>query len=224
MGWAKTTPSGGNRRARAAVIMEGDRLRVGRPVQPVPDPIMTPTLMTTFLLALAGPGALASGPPGEGRPPAPAAVGRKAPPLTSDTWLNRAPLSPADLRGKVVLVEFWTFGCINCVRTIPAMQELQRALAGRDLVMVGVHTPEFPHEKRLENVRRAVARLGVRYPVAVDNDFRVWDSFGNLYWPSLYLVDRRGVIRHVHVGELHVGSTAWRELRARIEALLQEPA
>ena len=110
-------------------------------------------------------------------------------------WLNSAPLTPAMLRGKVVLVDFWTYTCINWQRTEPYV----RAWAGRykdqGLVVIGVHTPEFPFEKNVENIRSGLKRFGIEYPVAVDSDYRVWDAFANRYWPAIYVADASGNIR-----------------------------
>ena len=122
----------------------------------------------------------------------------------------------------MVVVEFWTFGCINCVRTVPAMRRLHAAYPSDSLVIVGVHTPEFDHERSRVNAERAIARLEVRYPVALDNDFAIWRAFKNRYWPALYVIDRRGVIRHTHVGELHQGTPRWNELLKLIDRLLRE--
>jgi thiol-disulfide isomerase/thioredoxin len=114
-------------------------------------------------------------------------------------WLNSAPLSPAGLRGKVVLVNFWTYTCINWLRQLPYV----RAWAEKypDLVVIGVHMPEFSFEHDLDNVRRAAAEMRVTYPIAIDNDYAVWDAFSNNYWPALYFVDSMGRIRHHHFGE-----------------------
>jgi hypothetical protein len=115
-------------------------------------------------------------------------------------WLNSEPLTPAGLRGTVVAVQFCTFSCINWLRTVPYV----RAWAGKyrnGLVVVGVHSPEFPFEHHLDEIRSALAGMGVEHPVAVDNDFAVWRAFDNAYWPALYLVDAEGRIRHHHFGE-----------------------
>ena len=116
-------------------------------------------------------------------------------------WLNSSPLTAAGLRGKVVLVNFWTYTCINWLRQLPYV----RAWAGKyqddGLVVLGVHTPEFDVERDLENVRRAVEDLRVDYPVVIDNDYAIWDAFGNRYWPALYFVDTQGRIRHHRFGE-----------------------
>jgi cytochrome c biogenesis protein CcdA/thiol-disulfide isomerase/thioredoxin len=119
-------------------------------------------------------------------------------------WLNTPgdrPLSLAALRGKVVLIDFWTYSCINCLRTLPHLEAWDRAYRKDGLVIVGVHTPEFAFEHSLSNVRSATRRLGVRYPVALDNDYGTWDAYSNQYWPAEYLLDRRGHVRHVHFGE-----------------------
>ena len=116
-------------------------------------------------------------------------------------WLNSAPLSPADLRGRVVLVDFWTLTCINWLRTEPYIRAWSRAYRDDGLVVVGVHTPEFSFEHEIERVRRATERRAIDYPVALDNDYAVWRAFDNHYWPALYFVDREGVIRDHHFGE-----------------------
>lgn len=146
----------------------------------------------------------------------------KAPPISNETWLNTEPLTAEDLDGQVRLVEFWTFGCINCVRTIPASRELYNRYRDKGLIIVGVHSPEFDYERDLENVKDALARLDVPYPVAIDNEFTTWRAFRNRYWPALYLIDKRGVIRHTHIGELHVDTPGWQKMTAQIEALLSE--
>jgi thiol-disulfide isomerase/thioredoxin len=151
------------------------------------------------------------------------AVGRKAPRITGDAWINSKPLLPKDLAGRVRLVEFWAFDCINCRRTLPALRTLyDRYAAGGDVAIIGIHTPELPVERNADSVRTAVARLDVRYPVVLDNDYSNWRAFENDYWPELYLIDRRGVIRDVHIGELHEGTEAWTRLLARIEELRRE--
>jgi thiol-disulfide isomerase/thioredoxin len=116
-------------------------------------------------------------------------------------WLNSAPLRAADLRSRVVLVDFWTYTCINWLRTLPYLHAWAEKYQRRGLVVVGVHTPEFDVEHDAGNVRRAVEELGVGYPVALDNDYAVWTAFGNHYWPALYLADAQGRIRHHHFGE-----------------------
>jgi thiol-disulfide isomerase/thioredoxin len=116
-------------------------------------------------------------------------------------WLNSPPLSPAELRGHVVLVDFWTFTCINWLRTQPYVRAWARTYRGDGLLVVGVHTPEFPFEYDLDRVRLATTERGIDYPVVVDNDYAVWSAFGNHYWPALYFVDTGGIVRDQHIGE-----------------------
>ncbi len=152
------------------------------------------------------------------RPPG-AVVGMAAPELEPTEWVNSLPFRLADLRGRVALVEFWTFDCVNCQHVIPALVQWHRTYAPRGLVVVGVHTPEFRHERELMNVQAAMQRFGIDYPVLLDNDFGTWRAYRNRAWPSLYLVDKRGLIRYTHVGE---GS--YDQTRRAIESLLAEPA
>jgi thiol-disulfide isomerase/thioredoxin len=116
-------------------------------------------------------------------------------------WFNSAPLSMASLRGKVVLVDFWTYGCVNCVNALPHVTELYAKYKDRGLVVVGVHTPEFPFERSASNVQAALKRHGITYPVAQDNDSQTWNAFGNQYWPAQYIVDQSGKIVFQHDGE-----------------------
>ena len=116
-------------------------------------------------------------------------------------WLNSPPLSAAELRGKVVLVDFWTYTCINWLRTLAYVRAWAERYERRGLVVVGVHTPEFPFERDPDNVRRAVADMDVSYPVALDPRYEVWRAFGNHYWPAVYVADADGRIRHRHFGE-----------------------
>jgi thiol-disulfide isomerase/thioredoxin len=129
----------------------------------------------------------------------------KAPAFTDVTaWLNTPdgkPLSFADLRGKVVLVDFWTYSCINCQRTLPHVEAWYKRYAKYGLVVVGVSTPEFAFEHVVSNVKAAASQLGVHYPVAIDDNYGTWDAYDNEYWPAEYLVDSTGVVRHVHFGE-----------------------
>jgi thiol-disulfide isomerase/thioredoxin len=116
-------------------------------------------------------------------------------------WLNSPPLSAESLRGKVVLVDFWTFGCINCRNALPHVVEWSRKYKDQGLVVIGVHTPEFAYEKNIDNVRNALGDLHVQFPVAVDNRFAIWRSFNNQYWPAHYFIDAEGQIRFHHFGE-----------------------
>lgn len=116
-------------------------------------------------------------------------------------WINSTPLTPEMLRGKVVLLDFWTYSCINCLRTLPYLKAWNAEYKDSGLVIVGVHTPEFPFEKDEANVRKAVHDLGVTYPVAMDNDYRIWRSFNNEYWPAHYFIDATGKVRYHDFGE-----------------------
>jgi thiol-disulfide isomerase/thioredoxin len=119
----------------------------------------------------------------------------------ANEWLNSEPLTMDDLKGHVVLVDFWTYTCINWLRTLPSIRAWAETYRDQGLVLVGVHTPEFPFEHDGGNVRRLVQELQVDHPVAIDNDYAVWDAFANRYWPALYAVDREGAIRYTHFGE-----------------------
>jgi thiol-disulfide isomerase/thioredoxin len=116
-------------------------------------------------------------------------------------WLNSEPLSPEGLRGKVVLVDFWTYTCINWLRTLGYVRAWWEKYTDRGLVLVGVHTPEFPFEHDVDNVREAAKEMRVEYPIALDSDYRVWRAFDNHYWPAVYIADTEGRIRHHHFGE-----------------------
>lgn len=130
-------------------------------------------------------------------------------------WLHSEPLTAEGLRGRVVLVDFWTYSCVNWLRTLPYLTAWHERYRDRGLVVVGVHAPEFGFEHDLDNVRRAAGELGVGYPVVVDNDFRIWRSFDNHYWPAVYLVDRDGSVRFQHFGE-----GAYEETERAIQRLL----
>jgi thiol-disulfide isomerase/thioredoxin len=141
-----------------------------------------------------------------------------APELTNDTWLNvDHPLRLADLRGKVVLLDMWTFDCINCRNVIPSLRGWYKNYAGDGLVIIGNHYPEFSYEADLDNLKDAIVRLDVPYAVAQDNDGATWQAYNNHYWPTLYLIDKKGHLRYVHIGE-----GAYAETEAAIKALLAE--
>ena len=146
-----------------------------------------------------------------------ALTGMQVPEITSSDWINSEPQSFSGLRGKVVLVEFWTFGCYNCRNVEPQVKQWHQQYADRGLVVIGIHSPEFAYEKDIDAVTRYVRDHGIRYAVAVDNDFVNWNRFGNRYWPSMYLVDKRGVVRYVRVGE-----GGYDQTQRVIEALLKE--
>src|SRR5581483_11471029 len=122
-------------------------------------------------------------------------------------WINSSPLTLKELRGKVVLVDFWTYSCINCLRTLPHLKAWYAAYHKKGLVIIGVHTPEFAFEHVTSNVEAAVKRLGITYPVMQDNDYKTWDNYSNEYWPAEYLIDKSGHIRHEDFGEGEYGET-----------------
>ncbi|WP_130618506.1 redoxin family protein [Dyella amyloliquefaciens] len=116
-------------------------------------------------------------------------------------WFNSSPLSMDQLKGKVVLVEFWTRECINCLHVLPHTEGLYERYAGDGLVVVGVHTPEYDEERDPSALKAAIKRLGITYPVAMDNEQRVWSAYGNQFWPAIYLIDRNGQVVYRHAGE-----------------------
>lgn len=132
-------------------------------------------------------------------------------------WLNAKPLSLKDLRGKVVLVDFWTYSCINCIRTIPHLEAWHEKYKDNGFIILGVHSPEFDFEKKKENVEAAVKKYGIKYPVALDSEHETWNIFGNQYWPAHYLIDSSGSIRYQSFGE-----GRYAETEAAIQNLLLE--
>jgi thiol-disulfide isomerase/thioredoxin len=132
-------------------------------------------------------------------------------------WLNSAPLTEEDVRGKVVLVDFWTYTCINWLRTLSFVRAWADKYGDDGLVVVGVHTPEFPFEREVENVRRAAREMNVGYPIALDPDYAVWEAFANRYWPAVYIGDAQGRIRHHQFGE-----GGYEECERIIQRLLRE--
>ncbi len=141
-----------------------------------------------------------------------------APEITNQVWINTdKPLRLADLRGKVVLLEMWTFDCINCQHVLPYLETWYQKYAPEGLVVIGNHFPEFSYERDLGNLKQAVQRLNIQYPVDQDNDGVTWNAYHNLYWPTAYLIDKNGHIRYQTIGE---GQYA--ETEAAIVALLKE--
>jgi thiol-disulfide isomerase/thioredoxin len=132
----------------------------------------------------------------------PAQANRAAPEFAGiDHWLNSPPLTMQQLRGKVVLVDFWTYTCINCVHTLPHVEKLYEKYKDQGLVVVGVNTPEYAFERETNKVSAAIAERGLTYPVAQDNQYATWNAFGNQYWPAVYLIDKQGRIVYSHFGE-----------------------
>lgn len=139
------------------------------------------------------------------------------PNITGDIWLNSPPLHADNLKGKVVLVKFWTYGCNNCNAVEPYVIDWHKKYVDNGLAVVAIHTPEFVHEHQLENVRHYIKKHGVTYPVVLDNNFDNWHRFSNRYWPTLYLADRQGQLRYRKIGE---GS--YKETEQWIKKLLAE--
>jgi thiol-disulfide isomerase/thioredoxin len=135
-----------------------------------------------------------------------------------EKWLNSEPLSMSSLRGKVVLVDFWTYTCINCIRTLPYVKTWNEKYKDQGLVVVGVHTPEYSFERFTPNVQDAIKRFGITYPVAQDNKYATWEAYRNVYWPAFYLVDKRGNIIYTHFGE-----GRYKETEAAIQQALAQP-
>ncbi|MBN3847642.1 thioredoxin family protein [Paraburkholderia sp. Ac-20342] len=148
--------------------------------------------------------------PLENDPPAPEFTG-----ITQ--WLNSEPLKLQQLRGKVVLVDFWTYSCINCANTLPYVKSWNQKYKDQGLTVIGVHTPEYPFERDTGNVKTAIKRLGISYPVAQDNQYATWNAYNNQYWPAFYLIDKKGQIVYSHFGEGDYAQT-----EAKIQALLAQ--
>ena len=142
-----------------------------------------------------------------------------APEIKGSTWLNSSPLSLQALKGKVVMVEFWTYGCYNCVNVQPYLKEWYRKYQQAGFEIIAVHSPEFAHERDVDNVQNYVTRNQIDYPVVIDNDFNIWRSYANRYWPAMYLIDKNGRIRYRHMGE-----GAYARTEQMIKALLAEPS
>jgi thiol-disulfide isomerase/thioredoxin len=141
-----------------------------------------------------------------------------APELTNQVWLNvDAPLRLADLRGKVVALEMWTFACYNCQNVIPALKEWHATYESQGLVIIGNHYPEFDFEANLDNLKAAITQYGIEYAVAQDNHGTTWRAYDNHYWPVIYLIDKNGNIRYVHIGE-----GRYKETENAIQTLLEE--
>ena len=132
-------------------------------------------------------------------------------------WINSPPLTMEALRGQVVLIDFWTYTCVNCIRTFPYLKEWYAKYADKGLKIVGVHTPEFEFEKVTENVVRSAGEYGLGWPIAQDNDFGTWRAYSNRFWPAKYLVDQHGIVRYTHFGE-----GAYSETEEQIRRLLEE--
>jgi len=124
-----------------------------------------------------------------------------APELSSGLWINSEPLKLQSLHGRVVLIEFWTFACYNCRNTLPTIKKWDAQYRDKGLTIIGVHTPELDYESNIDNLRREVAGLGIKYPIVTDNDYSTWKAYGVEAWPTLFLLDKQGRVRWTHVGE-----------------------
>ena len=140
----------------------------------------------------------------------------------ADDWINSPPLKVEELRGRVVLIDFWTFDCWNCYRSFPWLNDVETRFGKRGLSVIGVHSPEFKHERERSRVEEKVEEFDLHHPVMMDNDFSYWQAMKNRYWPAFYLVDKNGNIRNVYVGETHIGDSRARTIESAIEALLAE--
>jgi thiol-disulfide isomerase/thioredoxin len=147
------------------------------------------------------------------------------PPFTQtspEAWINSAPLTTTELRGNVVLIDFWAFECWNCYRSFPWLNSLQEKFSSAAFAIVGIHAPEFEREKDLAMVKTKALEFELAHPIMLDNDFAFWRALGNRYWPAFYLVDKRGLVRSVFVGETHAGDSQARAIEAAITDLLSE--
>jgi len=140
-----------------------------------------------------------------------------APEIASGQWINSEPLTLKSLRGRVVLIDFWTFACYNCRNTLPAIKKWDAQYRDKGLTIIAVHTPELDYERNIDNLRREVAGLGIKYPVVTDNDYSTWKAYGVEAWPTLFVLDKQGRVRWMHVGE-----GAYDETEQVIKKLLAE--
>ena len=152
-------------------------------------------------------------------------VGAKLPEFTHKSqkeWINSKPLSTKDLKNKVVLIDFWTYSCWNCYRSFPWLNALEEKLKDRQFLVIGVHTPEFAHEKNLKSIVSKVREFGLHHPIMVDSDYSYWRAMDNSYWPAFYLIDKSGKVRDVFVGETHKGDKRAKKIERSIDILLAE--
>ena len=145
-------------------------------------------------------------------------IGMKAPDVTNQVWLNGEFRSMQGLRGKLVMVEFWTFGCYNCRNVEPYVKDWYQRYKSKGLEIIGVHSPEFKYEHNVDSVKTYLREHDISYPVAIDNDFSTWNRYGNRYWPAMYLIDKKGVVRYTRAGE-----GGYDQTEQVIQKLLAEP-
>ncbi len=151
---------------------------------------------------------------------------QRAPEFTQDrpaAWINAKPMRIADLRGRVVLIDVWTFECWNCYRSFPWLRSVEERYGPRGLTVIGIHSPEYDRERDPKAVAAKVREFGLDHPVMIDNDFRYWEALDNRFWPAFYLVDRQGRIRYRFFGETHEGDIRAGQIEAALEGLLAEP-
>lgn len=146
-------------------------------------------------------------------------IGRAAPEIADSVWLNASSQRLADLRGQVVMVKFWTFDCYNCRNVEPYVIDWYGRYREQGFTVLAVHSPEFDHERDIDNVRRYIRKHHVPYPVIIDNDFVTWKRYANRYWPAMYLIDKSGIVRYIKIGE-----GDYRRTEATIRRLLAEPS
>jgi len=140
----------------------------------------------------------------------------------ASAWINSKPLQLADLKGKVVMLDIWSYGCWNCYRSFPWTNDLEHRLKDKDFVVIGVHAPEFDHERDRNKVVAKAKEFKLHHPIMMDNDFSYWNALGNQYWPTFYLIDKQGRLRAKFFGETHKGDRNARKIEASIEFLLRE--
>lgn len=158
-------------------------------------------------------------------PLAPAATARPAPAFThtdAKAWVNSPPLSWDQLRGQVVLIDFWTFACWNCYRSFPWLNTLYSQYQPQGLQVIGVHTPELPHERVRATLLKKIEQYALHHPIMVDDDHSYWNAIGNRYWPAFYLFDKQGRLRAAYAGETHAGDPQARRIEADVRSLLAE--
>ena len=143
---------------------------------------------------------------------------------STDEWVNSEPLALADLRGKVILIDFWTFDCWNCYRSFPWLTAMESRLPGDQFQIIGIHTPEFEHEKVRKNIVSKAKEFGLHHPIMIDNDYSYWKAMRNRYWPAFYLLDKQGMVRAVFFGETHDGDAQAERIEEVIRKLLAEPS
>lgn len=139
-------------------------------------------------------------------------------------WFNSKPLMSEDLRGKVVLIDVWTYGCWNCYNSFPWLRGVEEKFANQDFTVIGIHTPEFSHEKERKNVLKKIEEFELHHPVMMDNDKAYWRALRNRYWPAYYIVDKKGNIRDAFIGETHEGDRRAKKIEKLIAKLLKEDA